>query len=128
MLFVYLFLIVVVIGTLLTASFLTTMMTIYPRIDSVQRLFYASRCVKKPAYGVFLPTVLIELVLGLPVLILVYVFKQSNDSAALVWTERIRQVFWFIVYLPVILAFGVIEGLCSLYENIRRRLSGYHWL
>ncbi|KAI8138458.1 hypothetical protein BJV82DRAFT_523463 [Fennellomyces sp. T-0311] len=128
MLFAYLFLIIVVIGTLLTASFLTTMMVIYPRIDSVQRLFLASRCAKKPAFGVFLPTILIELILGVPVLILVYVFKQKNDSISLTWIERIRQVFWFIVYLPVILMFGIVEGICSLYEMIRHRLSGYHLL
>ncbi|KAI9249518.1 hypothetical protein BDA99DRAFT_445509 [Phascolomyces articulosus] len=129
MLFVYLFLIIVVIGTLLTASFLTTMLTVYPRIESVRRLFLASRCAKQPVFGVFIANVVIELIIGFFILILVYVFKvNKNDSKAISWIERARQVLWFIVFFPVVLVIGIIEGIYYLVVLGRHRLQGYNVL
>ncbi|KAG2222553.1 hypothetical protein INT45_002684 [Circinella minor] len=129
MLFVYLFLIIVVIGTLFTASFLTTMLTIYPRIDSVRRIFLTSRCAKQSTFGVFIANVFIEIIVGFFMFIMVYVFKQNkNDSKTLLWTERIRQVLWFIVYFPIVLVIGSIEGIYYLVVLGRHRLQGYHIL
>ena len=129
MLFVYLFLIIVIIGTLFTASFLTTMLTVYPRIDSVRRIFLTSRCAKQPTFGVFIANVVIEIIVGFFMFIMVYVFKQNkNGSKTLLWTERIRQVLWFIVYSPIVLVIGIIEGIYYLVVLGRHRLQGYHVL
>ncbi|KAI9490101.1 hypothetical protein BDB00DRAFT_931503 [Zychaea mexicana] len=128
MLFVYLFLITVVIGTLLTASFLTTMLTVYPRIESVRRLFFASRCAKKPVLGVFSTNVVFELIVGFFVLFAVYLLKAKKDSASLQWVERLRQILWFTVFSPLVLVVGIVEGVYYLAVLGRHRLQGYHIL
>ncbi|KAI9312222.1 hypothetical protein BX666DRAFT_1989810 [Dichotomocladium elegans] len=129
LLFCYLFVIIVVVGTLFIASFLTTLLSAYPRIDDLRRTFLAKRSIKQPSYRVFLPSVAIELVIVLFELVLVHVFRMKRgESAALIWLERTRQVIWFIIYLPVILVLGVIEGIAFLMRRGRHVLSGYQLL
>lgn len=128
MLFFYMFLMVVLLGSLITASFLATMLRIYPDIDAVRCAFEARRCAAKPDLGVFLPGVAIEVVVALLRGLLVRVFRVKESSCIVIALERLRQIAWYIIYLPIILIGTLLEGIYLLVIAIRRRVSGYHML
>ncbi|KAI7886193.1 hypothetical protein K492DRAFT_156437 [Lichtheimia hyalospora FSU 10163] len=127
MLFFYLAAMLLILGALLTGSFLTTLITLYPRLGAIQRTFAAERAIiKRPSYGMFIPTVAIDLIVGFAGWIFTGLFKMKRDeSATLLWLERIRQVLWIIIFLPVILLVGIIELVCLGYCKARDALSGY---
>lgn len=127
MLFFYLAAMLLILGALLTGSFLTTLITLYPRLGAIQRTFAAERAiVKRPSYGIFIPTVAIDLVIGFAGWIFTGLFKMKKDeSTTLLWLERIRQVLWIIIFLPVILLVGIIELVYFGYCKARDALSGY---
>lgn len=108
----YLFFTVIVLGSLLTASFLGTILEIYVRIDAVKRDWVIDRCLKSnPVLGSFIPSFFIDIVFGFVAWVARVVFKRQER---IVWLEKIRQIFWYLVYLPVILFIGLVEFIYSL--------------
>lgn len=104
---VYLFFIVIVVGSLLIASFLSTILEIHGRIDTVKRDWVISRCLKTvPVLGAFIPSVAIDLIFGFIAWVSRVVFKRRDR---IVWLEKIHQVLWYIIYSPIILLVGLYE-------------------
>ncbi|CDS10582.1 hypothetical protein LRAMOSA11068 [Lichtheimia ramosa] len=128
MLFVYLVVMILLVGSLIVASVLTTLIATYPHLDIEHNKFLARRASCRPSYGVFIPNFAIELVIGAVRLLFTKVFRMDpNSSKCVLWLDRIHQVLWFIVFLPVIVLVAVIEGIVFLYHKIRYSLSsGYH--
>ncbi|CDH49829.1 hypothetical protein RO3G_09591 [Lichtheimia corymbifera JMRC:FSU:9682] len=128
MLFVYLVVMILLVGSLIVASVLTTLIATYPHLDTEHNKFLARRASCRPSYGVFIPNFAIGLVIGAVRLLFTKVFKMDpNSSSCVLWLDRIHQVLWFIVFLPVIVLVALIEGIVFLYHKIRYSLSsGYH--
>ncbi|KAI9243945.1 hypothetical protein EDC94DRAFT_699923 [Helicostylum pulchrum] len=104
---VYLFLTVIVLGSLLTASFLSTFLDIHGRIDTIKRDWVVSRCLTvAPALGVFIPSVPVDLFFGIINWIVRVVFKRQTCN---LWVEKTHQVLWYICYSPIILLVGLYE-------------------
>ncbi|KAI9312714.1 hypothetical protein BX666DRAFT_1985837 [Dichotomocladium elegans] len=118
MLFAYLAIMLLVIGTLLTASMITTVLLLWPAMPHIRQTFFAQRAARRSGFGVFLPTVAIELVISLVGLLLTGVFRMKNDSRVLRWLELVRQVLWFMVYLPVILVVALVEAVVVLAKKV----------
>lgn len=125
MLFFYLFIMIVLIGSLLVASFLTTMLREYAQVDQKRRIFVVRRVSVPVQLGIFIPNVLIELVVGFVHLTLKYVFRINNNAKVMIWLEKLRQVLWYIVFLPVILLVALFEGLLAVVTVSPRIFSGY---
>lgn len=110
---VYLFLTVVVLGSLLTASFLSTILEINSRIDTVKRDWVINRCLKSnPVINAFIPSVATDLIFGTISWIARVIFKRQTR---IIWLEKIRQVFWYIIYSPIIIFVGLFELLSAIF-------------
>lgn len=107
LLVVYLFFTVVVLGSLLTASFLATILEIYGRINTVKRDWAIQRCLQtKPELGIFIPSLAVDLIYVFFAWIARVVFKRQER---LVWLEKTHQVIWYLIYSPLILLVGLFE-------------------
>lgn len=113
------------VGALLVASFLAVALEIYPQLPSVRRITEAQRSVRKPEFGVFIPTVAIEILIGGVWLLI----RPFYGHGKIIWLEKTRQVLWYIVYSPIILLVGIVELLgfagekaCKCYERYRNRI------
>jgi hypothetical protein len=104
---VYLFFTIIVLGALLTASFLGTILQIYAQIDTVHREWTINRCLKSsPVLGKFIPSVAIDLVFAFIAWTARVVFKRTER---IVWLEKVHQVLWYTIYSPIILLVGLYE-------------------
>lgn len=104
---VYLFFTVIVLGALLTASFLGTILQIYSQIDKVRREWVLNRCLKSvPVLGKFIPSVAVDLVFAFISWTARVIFKRRDP---IVWLEKVHQVLWYIIYSPVIFLVGFYE-------------------
>lgn len=104
---VYLFLTVIILGALLTASFLSTILDIQGRIDSVKRDWVIRRCLAvKPRLGVFIPSVPIDFFFGFVQWTARVVFKRQTSIE---WVEKTHQVLWYLIYSPILLVVGLYE-------------------
>lgn len=102
----YLFATIIVLGSLLTASFLTTLLDIYKRKESIKNEWVIKRCLGvKPALNMFIPGVLVDIIFRLLQWISRVVFRRERSE----WIEKMRQVTWYIVYSPIILVIGIID-------------------
>ncbi|KAG1449228.1 hypothetical protein G6F55_010266 [Rhizopus delemar] len=110
----YLFATIIVLGSLLTASFLTTLLDIYKRKESIKNEWVIKRCLGvKPALNMLIPGVLVDVVFRLLQWISHVVFRRERSE----WIEKVRQVTWYTVYSPIILVIGIIELLNALMFN-----------
>ncbi|KAG0746574.1 hypothetical protein G6F57_007964 [Rhizopus arrhizus] len=102
----YLFATIIVLGSLLTASFLTTLLDIYKRKESIKNEWVIKRCLGvKPALNMLIPGVLVDVIFRLLQWISRVVFRRERSE----WIEKMRQVTWYIVYSPIILVIGIID-------------------
>jgi hypothetical protein len=104
----YLFVIIFLIGALLVASFLSTILSLArseSSLDSLRRRMEAKRCARPASYGVFIPNVAVELVVAT----VVCITKKIRPSSKLVWLERLRQIVWFTLFSPIILVIALID-------------------
>jgi cellobiose-specific phosphotransferase system component IIC len=102
----YLFATIIVLGSLLTASFLTTLLDIYKRKESIKNEWVIKRCLGvKPALNMLIPGVLVDIIFRLLQWISRVVFRRERSE----WIEKMRQVTWYIVYSPIILVIGIID-------------------
>jgi len=109
---VYLFLTVVILGSLLTASFLSTILEINTRIDTVKRNWVINRCLKSnPILNAFIPSIVIDLIFGVIRWFAHVVFKRQSP---VIWIEKAHQVLWYIIYSPIILLVGLYELVTTL--------------
>lgn len=112
MLAVYLFFMVVVFTALLTASFITTILEVNKRLETVKREWVIDRCLRtNPVINVFIPSVLIDLVFGVIRWFSRVVLKRQQQ---VIWVEKIHQVLWYIIYSPIILLIGLYELVTTL--------------
>jgi hypothetical protein len=94
-------------GSLLVASFLSTFLDVNNRIDTIKRDWAIRRCLgSDPVLNVFLPSLFIDIFFDILRWIARVVFKRSSPVA---WIEKSHQIFWYIVYSPVILLVGLYE-------------------
>ncbi|KAI8349677.1 hypothetical protein BD560DRAFT_450213 [Blakeslea trispora] len=108
LLVIYLFLTVVVLGSLLTASFLATLMDISQRLDQVKRAWAIRRClVTRPAFQVFLPSAFIDAIFCMLSWFVRSVCRFQKEST--LWIEKTHQVLWYVIYSPIILMVGLYE-------------------
>ncbi|CAO3629518.1 unnamed protein product [Cunninghamella blakesleeana] len=116
LLIIYLFVMVVIVGALLTASFISTILSITSPSSTLEKLHQqmeAKRATRVPRFGVFIPNMAIELIVG----VIVWLVKKVNPSAKLTWVERFRQIIWFIIYSPIIIFVAVFDLLYYLIFN-----------
>lgn len=73
----------------------------------------AERCSRPAAYGAFIPNVAVELIVGS----IVWVVKKIRPSSKLTWLERLRQVVWFIIFLPILLLVGLVDLVVYLFSS-----------
>ncbi|KAI9478843.1 MAG: hypothetical protein EXX96DRAFT_572441 [Benjaminiella poitrasii] len=103
----YLFLTVVVLGSLLSASFISTILDVNSRLEVIEREWVINRCLRsKPALNSFTPSVLIDIIFYFINYVSRVVFKRQ---APVIWLEKIHQVLWYIIYSPIILLIGFYE-------------------
>ncbi|KAI8089814.1 uncharacterized protein BX664DRAFT_333976 [Halteromyces radiatus] len=111
----YLFVMVVFLGALLTASFLSTILTLMKPESSFNRLkqrMEAERCSRRPNYGVYIPNVAVELIVGS----IVWIVKKISPGTKLTWLERLRQIIWFIIFLPILILIGLFDLVVYLFS------------
>lgn len=121
---VYLFLTVVVLGSLLTASFLSTILEINSRIDTVKRDWVINRCFKSnPVLNAFIPSIFIDLIFGSVQWFARVVFKRQSP---VIWVEKLHQIFWYIIYSPIILAVGIYEFVKTLIFRWKLVTKAFH--
>ncbi|CEP08409.1 hypothetical protein [Parasitella parasitica] len=121
---VYLFLTVVILGSLLTASFLSTVLEINSRIETVKRAWIINRCLKSnPVLNVFIPSVFIDLIFGIIRWFARVVCKRQTP---VLWIEKAHQVFWYIIYSPVILLVGIYEFVTTLLFRWKMVRKAFH--
>ncbi|ORX61913.1 hypothetical protein DM01DRAFT_1369830 [Hesseltinella vesiculosa] len=103
----YLLVMVVFLGSMLTASFFVTLFTLQQHTpwDKKQRHMEAERCSKPAVYGMFIPNVAFALIFGF----IAWLIRKINPRASLVWLNRVSQVIWFIIFLPIILLVGLFD-------------------
>lgn len=107
LLVVYLFFTVIVLGALLTASFLSTILQIYGRIDIVKRDRIINRCLRSnPILNAFFPSILLDLIFNFFSWIGRVVFRRESR---IMWLEKAHQILWYIIYSPIILLVGLFE-------------------
>ncbi|KAI8971565.1 hypothetical protein BDF20DRAFT_686355 [Mycotypha africana] len=108
---VYLFLTVVVLGSLLTASFLGTFIEISKELDTIKRDWVIERCLKtSPALSTFIPTVVVDLFFGVLAWFARVALKSQKIELCI---QKIHQIFWYIIFSPVILLVGLLELITS---------------
>lgn len=109
---IYLFLTVVILGSLLTASFLSTILEINSRVDTVKRDWVINRCLKSnPILNAFIPSIFIDLLFGIIRWFARVVFKRQSP---VIWIEKLHQILWYIIYSPIILLVGIYELVTTL--------------
>ncbi|KAG2213130.1 hypothetical protein INT47_011279 [Mucor saturninus] len=119
----YLFLTVVILGSLLTASFLSTILDINSRIDTVKRDWVINRCLKaNPVINAFIPSIATDLIFGTVAWIARVIFKRQTR---IIWLEKIRQVFWYIIYSPIIIVVGLFELLSAIFFKWRIVINAF---
>ncbi|KAI8341495.1 hypothetical protein BC941DRAFT_417048 [Chlamydoabsidia padenii] len=112
----YLFIMVIFIGALLLASFLSTFLSLMKPESTFGKLkqkMEAERCSRPASYGRFIPNVAVELIVGS----IVWVVKKIRPNSKLTWLERLRQVVWFIIFLPIILVIGLVDLVVYLFSS-----------
>ncbi|KAF7722427.1 hypothetical protein EC973_003166 [Apophysomyces ossiformis] len=95
----------VFIGALVTSSFLAVFIDIYPRLPAIKRSMEAQRSIREPKFGVFIPSVGIELLVFGAWLVV----RPFYGPRKIIWLEKVRQVLWYIVFSPIVFAVGVVE-------------------
>ncbi|CAO3660237.1 unnamed protein product [Rhizopus stolonifer] len=102
----YLLSMVVFIGALLTASFLTTFLEINTRTQAIKNEWVIQRCLgTSPGLNKFIPGVLVDVLFNTFRWISRVIFRRERTT----WNEKMHQVAWYIVYSPIILVVGIIE-------------------
>ncbi|CAO3587779.1 unnamed protein product [Absidia cylindrospora] len=99
---------VILIGALLVASFLSTVLSLTkydPSFDKLQKRMEVKRCSRPASFGVFIPNVAVELVMSS----IVWILEKIWPGVKLTGLERFRQVVWFIIFLPIILVVGLVD-------------------
>lgn len=110
----YLFVMVIFVGALLVASFLSTILSLMKpesSFDKLQKHMEAERCSRAASYGVYIPNVAVELIVGS----IVWITKKIRPNSKLTWLERLRQIVWFIIFLPILLLVGLFDLLFYLF-------------
>ncbi|KAI8642509.1 hypothetical protein BD408DRAFT_443392 [Parasitella parasitica] len=121
---VYLFLTVVILGSLLTASFLSTVLEINSRIETVKRNWIINRCLKSnPVLNAFIPSLVIDLIFGVIRWFARVVCKRQSP---VLWIEKTHQVLWYIIYSPVILLVGIYELVTTLLFRWKMVTKAFH--
>jgi hypothetical protein len=101
---VYLFFTVIILGALLTASFLSTILQIY---NIVKRDWVINRCLRSnPMLNPFIPSIVVDLIFGIFRWFARIAFKRQTR---VVWLEKAHQVIWYIIYSPILLLVGLFE-------------------
>lgn len=116
LLIIYLFVMVVIIGALLTASFISTILSITSpssTLEKIHQQMEAKRATRVPRFGVFIPNVAIELIVG----VIVWLVKKINPNTKLTWVERFRQIVWFIIYSPIIIFVAILDLLYLIFNR-----------
>lgn len=112
-----------VLGSLLTASFLSTILDINSRIDTVKRDWVINRCLKSnPVINAFIPSVATDLIFGSVGWIARVIFKRQTR---IIWLEKVRQVFWYIIYSPIIICVGLFELLSAVFFKSQTVLNAF---
>ncbi|KAI8066688.1 hypothetical protein BC940DRAFT_302083 [Gongronella butleri] len=108
----YLLVMVVFLGAMLFASFVTTMIMMAQRVswDKKRRHMEAERCSRPPEYGVFIPYVAFALIFGA----IAWLIRTIKPRASTACLTRVAQVVWFIVFFPIILVVAVYDLLVYL--------------
>ncbi|KAI9309374.1 hypothetical protein BJ944DRAFT_173090 [Cunninghamella echinulata] len=99
---IYLFVMIFIVAALFTASFISTILSFTSNGSSFEKLHQqmeAKRATRVSRFGVFIPNVAIELIVGS----VVWLAKKIRPSSKLTWLEQFRQILWFIIYSPIIL-------------------------
>lgn len=65
----------------------------------------AERSARPASYGVFIPNVSIEMVMAT----VVCITRKVRPNSKLVLLERLRQIVWFTLFSPIILAIALID-------------------
>ncbi|CAO3586426.1 unnamed protein product [Absidia cylindrospora] len=104
----YLFVMVVFVGALLVASFLSTILSLMKPESSfgnLQKRMEAERAARPASYGTYIPNVAVELIVGS----IVWITKKIRPNSKLTWLERLRQIVWFIIFLPILIVVGLFD-------------------
>jgi hypothetical protein len=130
LMFIYLFLTTILLSSLLTASFLSTFLSLHRNIDKLVKLQFARytmealKAGKRSGFASFIPFVLVELVLVYPFKILIYIFTvivkrrisgQLRDEQvsklyrASGFVDKWRELLWLITYSPIIIVVASAE-------------------
>ncbi|KAI9016475.1 hypothetical protein CLU79DRAFT_762717 [Phycomyces nitens] len=105
-LFVYLFLMSVCITSMVTSAFLSTMIDINTRLESLEKSSLASRSIKPAVLGAYLPNAVLEIILGL---VDGLVFLAGRQSIARERIERIRQIGWYLIFSPIVIPVAILD-------------------
>lgn len=142
LLFIYLFLTTVLLSSLLTASFISTFLSLRKDLDKLVALQFARIAVDAlkagggSGFGAFVPGILVECVLVYPLVFIAYLYKRiirhgmsdahqgqayQNFQRSSKYLNYWRQIVFFTIYSP----FFIAAILVDLLSGMARYLASY---
>ncbi|KAI8986520.1 hypothetical protein BDB01DRAFT_785908 [Pilobolus umbonatus] len=103
---IYLFLTVIVMGSLLVSSFISTMLEINPRLDTIKKEWTLRRNLTPCRLNTFIVNVIWDGFIGFLHWTSRVIFRRQHR---LVWIDKLHQVGWYVTYLPNIILLGIIQ-------------------